>query len=85
MEYKELSADSRKHVWKTFVDASTGNGGNMHAFTDADLTRLDAHAMNGREIKNMLKTAQLLASQKGVLLAAEHVESILAIEQRYIN
>ena len=38
--------------------------------------------MNGREIKNILKTAQLLANKQGVDVGVEHVESILAIEKR---
>ena len=41
--------------------------------------------MNGREIKNVLKTAQLLASKKGNGLGYEHVESVLAIEQRHVG
>lgn len=39
--------------------------------------------MNGREIKNVLKTAQLLASQKGTKLQFEHVDVVMSIEKRY--
>ena len=41
--------------------------------------------MNGREIKNVLKTAQLLASRKGTTLRYEHVGTVLGIEKRYIG
>ena len=41
--------------------------------------------MNGREIKNVLKTAQLLACRKGEGLGVQHVESVLAIEQRHVG
>ena len=39
--------------------------------------------MNGREIKNVLKTAQLLASKKGTKLLFEHIDAVLGIEKRY--
>ena len=38
--------------------------------------------MNGREIKNVLKTAGLLAGRKKEVLAVGHVESVLAVEKR---
>ena len=83
MQYNELSASSRRHVWTNFLNASSNV--KKHNFSDADLDKLADHAMNGREIKNVLKTAQLLASKKGKDLAYEHVQSVLAIEQRHVG
>lgn len=83
MEYNELSAASRKHVWRNFLAAST-KGSWKHTFSEEDIDQLSEYRMNGREIKNVLKTAQLLASKKGVGLGAEHVRSILAIERRHV-
>ena len=40
--------------------------------------------MNGREIKNVLKTAQLLASKKKMPLRLEHVQTVLGIEKRFV-
>ena len=82
MQYNELSAASRKHVWNNFLTASSKAG--KHKFSEKDLSRLANYKMNGREIKNVLKTAQLLAKKKGSDLALEHVESILAIEKRHV-
>ena len=82
MQYEELSVSSRKHVWTNFLAASSK--GKAHCFTDKDLSQLAQRKMNGREIKNVLKTAQLLASRKGEGLGAKHVESVLAIEQRHV-
>ena len=36
--------------------------------------------MNGREIKNTVKMARLLASQKGTPLAMEHVATVLRVK-----
>ena len=41
--------------------------------------------MNGREIKNVLKTAQLLASRKEMKLGFAHVKSVLGIERRFVE
>jgi len=83
MQYTELSASSRRHVWNNFLTVS--NKGKKHAFSDADLDKLAGYNMNGREIKNVLKTAQLLAGKKGEGLGYQHVASVLAIEKRHIN
>ena len=83
MQYKELSISSRRHVWRNFLLASSK--GKEYGFSDADLDKLAVYKMNGREIKNVLKTAQLLASKKGAKLGYEHVESVLAIEKRHIG
>ena len=79
MAYKNLSFSSRRHVWSNFIGASSQG----HEISDEDLDRLAAYAMNGREIKNVLKTAQLLASQKGTKLQFEHVDVVMSIEKRY--
>ncbi|KAI4225973.1 MAG: hypothetical protein L6R36_003509 [Xanthoria steineri] len=76
MQYSDLSVSSRRHVWCNFLAAGA------HGFSGEDLDRLAAYAMNGREIKNVLKTAGLLAGRKKEVLAVDHVESVLAIEKR---
>ena len=83
MQYNELNSSSRRHVWNNFLTASSK--GKKHGFSDEDLDKLADYKMNGREIKNVLKTAQLLASRKGSGLGYEHVKSVLAIEKRHIN
>ena len=37
--------------------------------------------MNGREIKNTVKTARLIASQKGIPLNMEHVATVLRVNE----
>ena len=83
LQYSELSMSSRRHVWTNFLMASSKD--DVHGFSDGHLDKLAEYKMNGREIKNVLKTAQLLASKKGARLAFDHVESVLAIEKRYVN
>ncbi|KAL8996524.1 MAG: hypothetical protein Q9169_003991 [Polycauliona sp. 2 TL-2023] len=82
MQYNDLSASSRRHVWSNFLSAG---GSRAHGFSSTDLDRLAEYEMNGREVKNVLKTAQLLAGKKKEALAVGHVESVLAIEKRHFD
>jgi SpoVK/Ycf46/Vps4 family AAA+-type ATPase len=80
MQYNELSTSSRRHVWSNFLNM----GAKGHGFSEKEMDMLAEYKMNGREIKNVLKTAQLLASKKGEELGHAHVASVLAIEKRHI-
>lgn len=84
LAYEGLSMSSRRHVWSNLLNA-TSSGSKKHAFSDKDLDELAVHSMNGREIKNVLKTAKLLANKRSMELGIEHVKTVLAIENRYIN
>lgn len=84
LAYEGLSISSRRHVWSTFLNASSSSS-KKHAFSDKDLDELAIHPMNGREIKNVLKTAKLLANKRGMELGIEHVKTVLAIENRHIK
>lgn len=89
MEYQELSVSSRRHVWTNFIQATSSKAAagarQQHAFSNADLDRLAGYAMNGREIKNVLKTAKLLAGKQGVELGIQQVETVLKIEKRHVG
>ena len=48
-----------------------------HAMEPKDVDKLSRLNMNGRQIKNILKTAQLLASKRGEGLAYDHVKTVM--------
>ena len=76
MQYPSLTAASRRHIWNTFMSKTTG-------LSDGQLDALAQVELNGRQIKNVLKTAQMLARRgngDGKINMA-HVETILAIER----
>ena len=79
MHYDELSYSSRRHVWENLVTASKRKD---HGFRDFELDALGDWKLNGREIKNVLKTAQLLASRQGDELQFQHVMIVLQIEKK---
>lgn len=56
-----------------------------HAITTRQLDQLCLMNMNGRQIKNVLKTAQLLASRKGESLKHSHIMTVLDVTQHLHN
>lgn len=77
IKYPDLTSDSRKHIWQNFLAA-------MNYATDfgpKDYDELANENLNGRQIKNMVKAAQLLAVSKRETLTRKHVNVILAIER----
>lgn len=77
LQYPGLNKESRKHIWRTFV-------GDNKNITDSNLDTLSEVDLNGRQIKNMLKTAQMLARHRGGdgKVGMEHIQTIMAIERR---
>lgn len=73
LEYPDLTRDSRSKVWRGFLDASFPG----HTISDTDITKLSNKAQNGRQIKNTLKSAGLLACGWGEKLNLTHIECIM--------
>ena len=80
MSYNELSADSRRTVWDNLLSGTP----QKNEIGTKELDKLASFPMNGREIKNVLKTAQLLASKKKSSLKLGHIQTVLGIEKRFI-
>ena len=78
MQYPDLTTASRRQIWANFLRASK----QPSEFSETDLDELATVKLNGRQIKNILKTAQLLALRKGEKLSRKFVQTVMAIEQR---
>ena len=74
LDYPQLSIESRRLVWKNFLT------GRKNSITEDQLDMLAHMEMNGRQIKNVLKTAQLLARRKDKLLEYEHVLTVMDVQ-----
>nr|OQO30636.1 hypothetical protein B0A51_01522 [Rachicladosporium sp. CCFEE 5018] len=129
IDYPELSAESRKTVWKTFLashdvvqatardklpvfthtkpsdDASDRANSDYekakadydkaielhpkrtlpHELSENDIHALSLKALNGRQIKNLLKTAQLHAIYKGEALSKKHIDHSLGVTQHLLQ
>jgi len=79
LEYPDLTSASRRTIWKNFLRGATIKSG----ITDGEIEQLAELKLNGRQIKNILKTAQLLAARrKSPLLEKKFIDTVLAIEKK---
>jgi SpoVK/Ycf46/Vps4 family AAA+-type ATPase len=67
--YGNLSFESRRQIWMTFLAGNT-------SFSTEQIDTLAQIELNGRQIKNILKTAQLLATHKNEPLQFKYVQTI---------
>ncbi|KPM35845.1 hypothetical protein AK830_g10721 [Neonectria ditissima] len=85
LEYPSLDAAARETVWRGFLgrtvnlDSRVG-GEAAHAVAEEEIKALAALDLNGRQIKNTLKTSNLLACHKGEKLAFRHLRIVLKVE-----
>lgn len=77
MDYPGLNSASKKHIWVNFLKR-----GIEHEIDEKQLEVLAEVDLNGRQIKNLLKTAQLLANHRKVPLRYEHLKVVLDIQKR---
>ncbi|KAF2683996.1 hypothetical protein K458DRAFT_339090 [Lentithecium fluviatile CBS 122367] len=81
IRYENLTAKARKKIWQHHVGkvlAMTGDDEHRpKAFHDDDYNELSKKAMNGRQIKNAVKTSQSIAiSEKGVF-GMEYIKRVM--------
>ncbi|KAE8318773.1 P-loop containing nucleoside triphosphate hydrolase protein [Aspergillus transmontanensis] len=70
VRYPDLDAKSRRQIWAQFLGS---NGG----FSSEQLDYLAQVKLNGRQIKNVLKTAHLLAREQDHEIGYDHVRTVL--------
>ena len=81
INYPKLDFRAKLLVWQTFVRPKNNSKQYASDIGEKDLRVLATIDMNGREIKNTVKTASLLASRKGVPLNREHVATVLRVKE----
>lgn len=77
INYPGLDTEAKTGIWKNFIEASKKKNGST--VTKDDIAGLSKLPFNGREIKNMVKTAQLLASREKQLLEMKHFRTCLEV------
>ncbi|KAG8627258.1 hypothetical protein KVT40_004741 [Elsinoe batatas] len=84
-EPREASDKSVSDSEKAEADKSHQLATQPHCITDRDIDMLARMHMNGRQIKNVLKTAQLLASRRKESLSKKHIQTVLDVTQHLHN
>lgn len=80
LNYSELDKSSRRQVWSRFLTRGAQTA-DVVQFSDTDLDKLARVQLNGRQIKNVLKTAQLLASRADECLNMSHLDVVLKLRK----
>ncbi|KAH8892780.1 P-loop containing nucleoside triphosphate hydrolase protein [Thozetella sp. PMI_491] len=62
LPYRDLTSSARRLVWENFIEHA---GRDKFDIDDAALDKLSQLNLNGREIKNLIKSAQLLGLKSG--------------------
>jgi SpoVK/Ycf46/Vps4 family AAA+-type ATPase len=78
--YPDLDEEARRQVWENFLGKLPEGG---HTVSSEEIIQLAKESMNGREIKNLMKTAHVLALRdaNGVL-GFKHLNVVLGIRKR---
>ncbi|KAI0132615.1 hypothetical protein BJ170DRAFT_255061 [Xylariales sp. AK1849] len=62
LPYRDLTIEARRQVWENFIDRA---GRDKFEIDEESLQKLSHLNLNGREIKNLIKSAQLLSLKSG--------------------
>ncbi|KAI9708914.1 MAG: hypothetical protein M1820_003608 [Bogoriella megaspora] len=73
LHYAELDASAKKKIWKNFIDMT------QLVADEAELEVFSKVSLNGRQIKNTVKMAQLLARSNSEVLQAKHVTEVIEV------
>jgi len=74
LQYPDLDVPAKEHIWRHFTKVA-GAGESFTAEVYADLAKVP---LNGREIKNTVKIASLVAARLGETFEVGHVRTALA-------
>jgi len=84
LRYGELTGPAKKSVWKTFLEKVKAiDGVETENFDNDDYERLARRNLNGRQIKNAVRTAQALALNENKPLSMEHIIKVLDVAETF--
>ncbi|KAI5920298.1 P-loop containing nucleoside triphosphate hydrolase protein [Camillea tinctor] len=76
LRYTQLSEASRRTIWSNFCKRIPGGTD----LSDNDLDRLARHELNGRQIKNIVKSAESMAAYENCKLDAARLEQFTKVQ-----
>lgn len=75
LRYSPLNQDRRKELWKFFIQRTSKDV--LQSWPDSVLDNMSEVDLNGRQIKNTVRTAMTLAQSTNSTLKREHIEIVL--------
>lgn len=84
LRYDSLDLRAKRAIFKIFIErVRCLEQIDLMPFTDEDYTTLAKHDLNGRQIKNTVRTAQALAVNKGEPLSMKHIRQVLDVHMSF--
>ncbi|KAI9816257.1 MAG: hypothetical protein M1827_001858 [Pycnora praestabilis] len=84
LRYGELNTKAKKTVWKMFLERVRAmEGVETVPFKESDYDALARNNLNGRQIKNCVRTAQALAVNEKQVLSMEHIKRVLDVAESF--
>lgn len=77
LHYPELDHASRRNVWALLLQRVRNS-----SVTSEELDAVAQEPMNGRQIKNAVKAAQLVAADEGTALTLNHINFALRVMRK---
>ncbi|KAJ5741025.1 P-loop containing nucleoside triphosphate hydrolase protein, partial [Penicillium malachiteum] len=74
IRYPELTTASRCHIWRQFT-----NDEGIQRLSEEELESVSVLDLNGRQIKNIVKIARLLAQEEKSGLGFDHIQTIVKL------
>jgi SpoVK/Ycf46/Vps4 family AAA+-type ATPase len=82
IRYPDLDTETRLSIWRNFIRRTT----NIYQYgidiAEDDINQLAELELNGREIRNVVKSAQLLASRTKQPLQKRHLDTVWRVEHQ---
>lgn len=84
LRYGELTHKAKKSVWKTFIEKVIAiEDVEVKPLSTEDYERLARRNLNGRQIKNAVRTAQALAIDEKEPLNIKHIITVLDVAETF--
>ncbi|MCJ1462495.1 hypothetical protein MMC07_001097 [Pseudocyphellaria aurata] len=84
LRYGELTTKAKRTVWKMFLDkVKAKDGVDTADFKESEYDKLSRHNLNGRQIKNAVRTAQALAVNEKTPLSMAHIAKVLEVAETF--
>ncbi|KAJ5645717.1 hypothetical protein N7507_011728 [Penicillium longicatenatum] len=84
LRYGDLAPKAKRSIWKMFLERVRGIEGVQTAeFSENDYDVLARHTLNGRQIKNSVRTAQALAVNEKTPLSMDHIKRVLDVAETF--
>ena len=76
IHYPKLSTETRKSLWHAFLDRASPESAAAMIYNE-ELDDFAQEDLNGRQIRNVVRTAHALAISDGGMIAVDHVQMAL--------